>query len=187
MFDTMRSLIALLMLAAATGAEAQYPYGYPQYRPGYPPYGEPYAPPAPALSPSSLAQAMLNAHNAVRARVGVPPLVWSAQVAGVAQDWANNLIATGAFSHRPGNRYGENLYAIAGGAASPEQVVGLWADEARGYDLRSNTCAGECGHYTQIVWGKTQALGCAVARDRRREVWVCDYDPPGNVVGYRPY
>ena len=29
--------------------------------------------------------------------------------------------------------------------------------------------------------------GCAVATDRRREVWVCNYDPPRNVAGYRPY
>ena len=130
---------------------------------------------------------MLDAHNAIRARVGVPPLVWSDQLAQVAQDWANHLIATGGFRHRPNNRYGENLYSISGGTASPAQVVGYWAREARGYDIRSNTCSGVCGHYTQIVWGTTRAVGCAVATDRRREVWVCNYDPPGNIVGYRPY
>jgi uncharacterized protein YkwD len=130
---------------------------------------------------------MLDAHNAIRARVGVPPLVWSDQLADVAQDWANHLIATGGLSHRPNNRYGENIYTITGGAASPTQVVSYWAGEARGYDIRSNTCKGVCGHYTQIVWGKTRAVGCAVATDRRREVSVCNYDPPGNVVGYPPY
>ena len=60
-------------------------------------------------SSASMAQAMLDAHNAIRARVGVPPLVWSDQLAQVAQDWANHLIATGALSHRPNNRYGENI------------------------------------------------------------------------------
>ena len=40
---------------------------------------------------------------------------------------------------------------------------------------------------TQFVWCKTHAVGCAVATDPRREVWVCNYDPPGNVIGYRPY
>jgi pathogenesis-related protein 1 len=134
-----------------------------------------------------MAQAMLDAHNAIRARVGVPPLVWSDQLSLVAQDWANPLIATGSFGHRPNNRYGENLYAISGGTASPALVVGYWAREARGYDIRSNTCSGVCGHYTQIVWGTTRTVGCAVASDRRREVWVCNYDPPGNIIGYRPY
>ena len=179
-WDTMRPLIALVILASTSSAPAQYPWGYP-------PYGGPYAPPAQSRSPAPLSQAMLAAHNAVRSRVAVPPLVWSDQLAEVAQDWAKHLIATGSFSHRPDNSYGENLYSISGGTASPAQVVGYWAAEARGYDLRSNTCAGVCGHYTQVVWEKTRAVGCAIATDRRREVWVCNYDPPGNVVGYRPY
>jgi uncharacterized protein YkwD len=62
---------------------------------------------------------MLDAHNAVRAKVGVPPLVWSPELADVAQDWANHLIATGGLTHRPSNRYGENIYAISGGHATP--------------------------------------------------------------------
>jgi uncharacterized protein YkwD len=130
---------------------------------------------------------MLEAHNDIRARVGVSPLVWSAHLAEVAQDWAAHLIATGGLFHRPDNRYGENIYAISGGFASPAQVVASWADEARAYDIRSNTCAGTCGHYTQIVWKKTREIGCGIATDRRREVWICNYDPPGNVVGFRPY
>jgi pathogenesis-related protein 1 len=105
----------------------------------------------------------------------------------VAQDWASRLIATGGFGHRPNSQYGENVYAISGGIASPAQVVGYWAEEARGYDVHSNACTGVCGHYTQIVWGKTRIVGCAVATGPQREVWVCNYDPPGNVIGYRPY
>jgi pathogenesis-related protein 1 len=166
----MRLLAALLIVSVSVGARAENPWVYAQ-RP----------------LPASYAQAMLDAHNTVRARVGVLPLVWSTQLADVAQDWANHLIATGGFAHRPDNRYGENLYTISGGTASPAQVVGYWADEARGYDVRTNTCRGVCGHYTQVVWAKTRAVGCAVGRDTRREVWVCNYDPPGNVVGYRPF
>ena len=78
-------------------------------------------------------------------------------------------------------------YTLSGATASPAQVVNYRAAEVRGYDIRSNTCKGVCGHYTQVIWGKTRAVGCAVATDRRREVWVCNYDPPGNVIGYRPY
>jgi len=178
-----RSFLTVVILTASSVAQAQHPLGL-QYLPGgAPPHGPPVRSRA-LLSPS---QAMLDAHNAVRARVGVPPLVWSAQLADVAQDWAKHLISTGALSHRPNNRYGENIYAIAGGTASPAQVVNDWAGEARGYDIRSNTCSGVCGHYTQIVWSKTRAVGCAVARSQQREVWVCNYDPPGNVIGFRPY
>ncbi len=130
---------------------------------------------------------MLYAHNAVRARVGDPPLVWSTRLAAAAQDWARRLIFTDSFMHRAADPYGENLYAISGGAASPWQVVQAWAAEVRSYDVQSGTCSGMCGHYTQIVWRTTRYLGCAVAGDPEREVWVCEYDPPGNIVGVRPY
>ena len=183
----MRSLVALFVLAVSTGALAQYPYRYAPYIPLNPPNGSQYAAPVHSQLPPSMPQAMLEAHNAVRAHVGVPPLVWSDQLAEVAQDWANHLIATGALSHRLNNRYGENIYTISGGTATPQEVVDLWAKEARGYDIRSNSCSGVCGHYTQIVWGKTRAVGCAVAKGLSREIWVCNYDPPGNVIGYRPY
>lgn len=138
-------------------------------------------------SAEALASAIVDAHNAVRTRVGVPPLVWSQQLAAVAQEWANNLMATHRFAHSAGNRYGENLYMMSGATASPAQVVGAWAEEARGYDNRSGHCSGVCGHYTQIVWRTTRAVGCGVASDSNREIWVCEYDPPGNVIGYRPY
>ena len=123
----MRPFLTLVAIVVSGSAQAQFPYSYGPYPPRDPPYGGQYAPPAQNRSPASIAQAMLDAHNAIRARVGVPPLVWSDQLSQVAQDWANHLIATGSFGHRPNNRYGENLYSISGGAASPAQVVGYWA------------------------------------------------------------
>ena len=158
----MRFLLSLLVLGCAvTSAHAQ------------------------PLSPE--AQQMLAAHNDVRAGVGVPPLSWSDTLAGVARDWARHLIETGRFEHRPNPAHGENLYAITGGTASPRQVVDAWASERRHYDLRTNTCSAVCGHYTQIVWERTRSVGCALAQAGGRQVWVCSYDPPGNVVGRRPY
>jgi pathogenesis-related protein 1 len=183
----MRPPLALVALAVSGSALAQFPYSYAPYTPCDPPSSGPYAPPVAGGSSTSISPAMLDAHNAIRTRVGVMPQVWSDQLAGVAQDWATHLIATGGLSHRPSNRYGENIYTIAGGTVSPRPVVSYWAGEARGFDIRSNTCKGVCGHYTQVVWDKTRSVGCAVATDRRREVWVCNYDPPGNVVGCRPY
>jgi Cysteine-rich secretory protein family len=123
----------------------------------------------------------------VRARIGLPPLVWSPQLSRVAQDWADHLIITRELRHQANNRYGENLYVISGGTSSPAQVVRLWDDEGGNYDARTNSCAGVCGHYTQVIWRATHDVGCAEATDRYRQVRVCEYDPPGNVVGYRPY
>jgi uncharacterized protein YkwD len=140
-----------------------------------------------ARDPFALSHQMLEAHNAVRSRVGVPPLAWSNQLAARAQDWANYLLAKRQFFHRPNSRFGENLFEVRGAAATPAEVVDDWASESREYNHRSNLCRGVCGHYTQIVWRNTQEVGCAVARAGEREVWVCNYSPPGNWVGERPY
>lgn len=104
-----------------------------------------------------------------------------------AQQWASALLRDGKFSHRPGNRYGENLFEITGATASPAEVVESWASEAGDYHYRSNSCAATCGHYTQIIWRETREIGCGVAEARGRQIWVCEYDPPGNYVGVRPY
>jgi uncharacterized protein YkwD len=130
---------------------------------------------------------MLAGHNAVRKAVGVPALTWSAQLAAFAQQWANELIAHGQFVHRRNSPYGENLYEITGARTTPAEVVNQWASESKNYRYESNSCRGVCGHYTQIVWRDTRRVGCAVARDAKTEVWVCNYDPPGNWIGKRPY
>jgi pathogenesis-related protein 1 len=130
---------------------------------------------------------ILALHNEVRARVGMPPLVWSNRLAARAEAWANHLLSRGEFEHRPNSPYGENLFEISGAPASPSQVIDSWASEARNYNYRSNRCRGVCGHYTQLVWRDTREVGCAVARHHDTEVWVCNYDPPGNYVGQRPF
>ncbi len=130
---------------------------------------------------------MLAAHNAVRQRVGVPPLVWSERLADFAQEWGEYLASHEQFFHRRNSPFGENLFEITGASASPAEVVNDWAAESRNYQYRANACRGVCGHYTQIVWRDTKRVGCAAARRGRAEVWVCSYDPPGNWVGKRPY
>jgi len=137
--------------------------------------------------PGSLARDMLRAHNAVRSRIGLSVLVWSESLAARAQDRAKTLLKTGKFEHTPNSAYGENLFEIRGAAATPSEVVSDWASESRNYDYTNNTCRGVCGHYTQIVWGETKKVGCGVAAGGGRQVWVCQYDPPGNVIDRRPY
>ena len=137
--------------------------------------------------PLAVAQEIVAAHNAVRSKVGVSPLVWSDDMAKVAQEWANTLVAKGAFEHRTDHRYGENLLEASGFEPTPAQVVSAWAEEAKDYQYSANSCSGVCGHYTQVVWRDTKAVGCAVGRDAAREIWVCNYAPYGNVVGERPY
>jgi pathogenesis-related protein 1 len=144
--------------------------------------------PSPAAA-TSIEQQMLDAQNAVRARVGVRPLVWSDKLTRVAQEWADRLVKEGSVRHRPNSPWGQNLYDVTGSEYLPQQIVNGWAAEAKDFDVAANKCkeGRMCGHYTQLVWRDTKQVGCPVARGGNREVWVCEYSPPGNYAGMRPY
>ena len=155
----------------------------------------------PALS--SLATDMVTAHNQSRANASpkpapaLPALTWSTDAAKVAQAWADQC----KFEHNGGRGpYGENLAAAAPpGSKTDAQVVADWTAEAKDYTYSSNTCASGkvCGHYTQVVWRNSTQVGCATvictknspfgAQFPKWQLWVCDYAPPGNYVGQKPY
>jgi pathogenesis-related protein 1 len=135
----------------------------------------------------SMAKEMISAHNFYRRRVGTPPLRWSDDLATRAQQWATTLIEHGMYAPRHDGRFGENLFEISRGSAKPFQVVSAWASEAANYNHRTNSCNARCGHYTQVVWRSTRWVGCGVAGNAKREVWVCNYAPYGNTIGERPY
>ena len=136
---------------------------------------------------------MTAAHDRVRARVKVGPMEWSEEMAAYAQRWADRLKQRGCdLQHRPrsgadAQKYGENIFSATGQTADAAMVVETWAAELADYDAKKNRCKGVCGHYTQIVWRKSQRLGCGMASCGDTEVWVCNYDPPGNFLGQRPY
>lgn len=130
----------------------------------------------------------LDAHNAARAKVGVGPLVWDTTVANYAQRYANSRRADCKLVHS-GGPYGENL-AWSSGDMSISAAVKMWVDEKKYYNYNSNSCApGKvCGHYTQVVWRKSKKLGCAKVRCNSGGTFLtCNYDPPGNWNGERPY
>lgn len=134
-------------------------------------------------------------HNEVRQSVSpapsepLPPLTWSPEIAAVAQAYAEQC----QWKHSD-NPYGENIYASSGGS-TPQGVVSAWSKEAADYDYATDTCADVCGHYTQIVWATTTKLGCGKATCTQNspfgsgswDFWVCNYDPPGNYLGQKPY
>ncbi|XP_049414674.1 pathogenesis-related protein 1A1 [Solanum stenotomum] len=130
----------------------------------------------------------LNAHNAARRQVGVGPMTWDYGLAEYAQNYANQRIGDCGMIHSDGP-YGENL-AAAFPQLNAAGAVKMWDDEKQWYDYNSNTCApGKvCGHYTQVVWRDSVRLGCARVRCNSGWVFItCNYDPPGNYIGRRPY
>jgi pathogenesis-related protein 1 len=142
------------------------------------------------------------AHNAIRADVSasppLPDLKWSEDLASVAARYAEHLSTSCELVHS-GGEYGENLAFFGGQTPTAKTVVDLWASEKSCYtygafeqgDRCSSACngSGGCGHYTQIVWRNTSVVGCGVAActGTDGEIWVCNYDPPGNFVGEMPY
>ena len=180
-------LAAFLSLGACVVPQPIYTGSGPQNDPAAPQSGSPDRGASPATGPMV---EMVEAHNIWRRNVSVPPLQWSAQLADTAQRWANTLQAEGcSMRHSSGGAFGENLSWSQGRRMTPSQVVDLWAEERFDYSYENNQCAqGKvCGHYTQVVWADTSTLGCGVARCGDAEVWVCNYQPPGNYLGQRPY
>ena len=132
-------------------------------------------------------QDLVDAHNVVRAKVGVGPIAWNNTVAAYAERYAAERAHDCDLEHSMGP-YGENL-AEGYGEMSGEDAVNMWAAEKTRYDYHSNTCVGgECLHYTQVVWRNSVHLGCARVRCSNGCWFVtCNYDPPGNYEGERPY
>jgi hypothetical protein len=131
-------------------------------------------------------QMLLDAHNRWRSEVGAPPLLWSEELARVAQEWADTLAQNNKFEHRPGGIYGEN---IAGSYGSALEAVEIWVSEKAKYNGESIDGQNFLlfGHYTQVVWGKTRAVGCGTATNvDDMKITVCNYDPPGNRQGEKP-
>lgn len=132
------------------------------------------------------------AHNAARCGVDtpnpLPPLAWSSTVAQTAQAYADVLASQGCNLNHSSGPYGENL-AAGSGNLSAQTVVDLWMSEAPCYPPGGslNECSCTCGHYTQIVWRDSTELGCGVANCQSGQVWVCNYNPPGNFIGQPAY
>ncbi|MQL77595.1 hypothetical protein Taro_010008 [Colocasia esculenta] len=134
-------------------------------------------------------QDYLSAHNVARAQVGVGPMVWDNAIAAYAQNYASRLSGDCRMVHS-GGPYGENLFWGGGDMFTAGDAVRLWVSEKQYYDYNSNSCAigRVCGHYTQVVWRNSVRLGCARVRCNNGGVIIsCNYSPPGNYVGQRPY
>lgn len=135
-------------------------------------------------------QDYLAVHNAARAAVGVPPMVWDARVASYAVYYANTLRASCRLVHSSGSGYGENLFWGSGKEWTAREAVQSWVNEKRDYNYASNSCTPGrmCGHYTQVVWRSSVRVGCARVKCFNGAIIIsCNYSPPGNYIGQRPY
>jgi pathogenesis-related protein 1 len=138
---------------------------------------------------------VVDMHNRIRADVGVGPVSWSNKLAAYAQRWADRLASTHcALKHRPSSGEwkqlcGENLFMGTVGRYGVVDAVKAWESEKahyRGQPLHPSDSY-DIGHYTQMVWRHSKQIGCAKAECLGNLIVVCNYDPPGNVLGQKPY
>lgn len=140
----------------------------------------------------------LRSHNAERALIGVPSLVWDDKLVASARAWANHLSRTGRFEHSPRasdpyGSLGENIWAGTPDRFSPEQMVNGWVREKEFFrpgvfpNISRTGRVADVGHYTQVVWRRSRSVGCALAPGPEADVLVCHYAEGGNVLGERPF
>lgn len=150
------------------------------------------APACAASLASDFSQRIVAAHNAERARMGMPPLAWDEGLGLGAAAYAQQMAGSGMFQHsdRHARRgIGENLWMGTHGAFSFEAMVGGWTAEKRYFvpgRFPNNSSSGDwedIGHYTQMIWPTTTRVGCALASSARIDYLVCRYSPAGNIDG----
>jgi uncharacterized protein YkwD len=131
--------------------------------------------------------AALEQHNRYRARHGVPPLVLSTQLNDAAQHYAEQLARTHRLVHSGNEHYGENLFASQSSDQAlprPEVVVDHWYNEIQNYNFNKPGFQAGTGHFTQLVWKSSKALGMGIAQAADGTWYVVgNYSPPGNISG----
>lgn len=132
---------------------------------------------------------LLAAQNTYRQAAGVDPLKWSESLAAGAAEWARHLAETHQLQHSKDPDFGENLWMGSAGRYTLAQMVKSWGDEKRYFvagkpfpDVSSSGNWRDVGHYTQMIWRNTTAVGCGVGRDSKYDYLVCRYSPPGNII-----
>jgi uncharacterized protein YkwD len=124
----------------------------------------------PTANPTApLEQAIWQAINQDRATDGLPPLAYDTQLAGLAEDWANDLAATQTLVHRdlaaviaePAYArfwtLGENLTVGSSGTTS-QQIEALWMADAE--------------HRAKVLSSDFNVVGIGVAYSTDGRLWV---------------
>jgi pathogenesis-related protein 1 len=147
---------------------------------------------------------ILELHNKQRRadNAGLADLTYDAKLAEVAAANAAKLSCDAGRLIHAETKYGENLagHSSDDRATIIESGVRGWNREKEAYTIGDNSCdkgtiasdgsrIDACGHYTQVVWRETTSVGCAIATGCSGpfNILACNYNPGGNVCGWRPH
>uniref|UniRef100_A0A4W3GII0 SCP domain-containing protein n=1 Tax=Callorhinchus milii TaxID=7868 RepID=A0A4W3GII0_CALMI len=78
-----------------------------------------------------------------------------------------------------------------------EKAIQVWYKEIDNYAFDSMKCFNKkkCGHYRQVVWAKSERIGCSFKyceevnglKAQYGNLLVCKYAPRGDLIGQKPY
>ncbi|XP_007423048.1 peptidase inhibitor 16 [Python bivittatus] len=144
-------------------------------------------------------QKIVDQHNQYRSMVSpsaadMLKMRWDSELEAFAKDYSTKCI----WEHnKERGLRGENLFAMSGRELDLERAMDEWYNEYQFYNISTLTCKeGEmCGHYTQVVWATSERVGCGttfcktleLTNDTDMHLFVCNYEPPGNIRGRKPY
>lgn len=145
---------------------------------------------APSTTPSASSQytsdeiftsAILNSTNTYRTQHAASNLTYNSTLSDFATSYLSSQEEKCRFAHS-GGPYGENL---AIGYADVVASIDGWGGERVDYDFDKGEFSEETGHFTQLVWKNTTAVGCGRVDCGEGKGWylVCEYWPRGNVIG----
>ena len=143
-------------------------------------------------------------------------LRWEEEIAVKSQAWAekcdytheaNKHCKTAGF-HSLGENIAVSTINYPGTMTTDRDLLGMvrhalesmWKEHSHfTFGKSPGKCSREpCGHYTQMVWAETEAIGCGLTacfdikhwnpgKDRNTLFLVCKYGPAGNINGIFPY
>ncbi|KAI8880062.1 PR-1-like protein, partial [Backusella circina FSU 941] len=117
----------------------------------------------------------LDLHNNYRLKHHAPKLTYDNNL----EVYSQRVVNTCKMVHST-SPYGENL---AWGYKTLEAATNAWYNEAGNYDYENPGYGIHTGHFTQIVWKDTDAIGCASHLCTDVYMYACSYKDAGNIVG----
>ncbi|XP_072035843.1 cysteine-rich venom protein DIS2-like [Amphiura filiformis] len=153
------------------------------------------------------AEAIVERHNFHRSNTresasNMKYMTWDNDLATMAQKWADTCVyehggKKGSYNTSPYSYVGQNLaIGTTSSSNSGVYVTDAWHAEEEDFTYDTNTCRPppkKCGHYTQIVWAGSQAVGCGrkfcstiyeegIPKMTNGYYIVCNYGEGGNMA-----
>lgn len=140
---------------------------------------------------------LLELHNYSRQQFNLPPVKTNECLEEFSLFWAEWNRLNKIHIHSNNTLYGENIawrtdfsnYTVI---QLVDVMYSQWSKELEYYHpgiypnvtFNSNV---DVGHLTQILWRDCEYIGCTLLGSNYDYFLTCNYWPPGNIIGERPY